>query len=477
MITTPFTIADNLPVTGASSQAQERYDIAVEAQLRLADDVAEAWEATVEDDPGFVLGQIGRAYLRCLSTEAPDAADARRILDDLGEPGGLNDRERRHLAAARAYAHRDLHGASERLASLSVAYPRDVLALAIGHQLDFFCGDSVTLRDRVGRALMSWRPAEPNFGFLLGMHAFGLEECGLYPQAEATGMRALAHDARDVWALHAVVHTHEMQGRTRDGLRTLEERRADWTEGNFLAVHNSWHEALLLLDAGHTERALGIYDTAVRHPESADVAFTLVDAAALLWRLHLDGADVGGRWSALAEAWHGLLDEPWYVFNDMHAAMSFVGAGRLEDARALVARLEAHVASGPRPSVSNVAMTAEVGLPVCSAILAFGEGRYGEVVDLLHPIRKIVYRFGGSHAQRDAVARTLFEAAIRAGDTDLAQALASERLAVKEANPYTWRQLARIRAATGDHVAATMATAPRSPIRSAVTPAMSASRA
>jgi hypothetical protein len=115
------------------------------------------------------------------------------------------------------------------------------------------------------------------------------------------------------------------------------------------------------------------------------------------------------------------------------------------------------VASGPRPSVANVAMTAEVGLPVCSAIVAFGEGRYADVVELLHPIRNIVHRFGGSHAQRDAIARTLFEAAIRAGEADLAFALASERLAVKEASPYTWRQLARIRRTTGETTAAAVA--------------------
>ena len=445
MITVPFTTPDHRPVTGANPRALERYDVAVEALLRLSDDVAEAWEATVADDPGFALGHIGRAYLGCLSTEAAATADARRILDDLGQPSGLNDHERRHLDAVRAYAHGDLLGASERLSALSVAYPRDALALAVGHQLDFFCGDSVTLRDRIGRALMSWRPTEPNFGFLLGMHAFGLEECGLYPQAESTGLRALEHYARNVWALHAVVHTHEMQGRTEDGLRLLDDRRPDWTEGNFLVVHNSWHEALLLLDAGQTGRVLPISDTTVHNGGSPKVAFDLVDAAALLWRLHLDGADVGDRWPDVAEEWDGILDEPWYVFNDMHAAMSFVGAGRLGEARALVDRLQAYVDSGPRPSVSNVAMTAEVGLPVCSAIVAFGEGRYGDVVDLLHPIRKIVHRFGGSHAQRDVVARTLFEAAIRAGDTALAQALASERLAVKETSPYTWRQLARIR--------------------------------
>ncbi len=276
------------------------------------------------------------------------------------------------------------------------------------------------------------------------MHAFGLEECGLYPQAEDRGMRALEHNARDVWALHAVVHTHEMRGAIGTGLRLLDERRGDWGSGNVLFVHNAWHEALLLLDSGEVGRALEIYDTSVHHEGSAKVALEMLDAAALLWRIQLDGADTGGRWAALAEAWAEKLDLPWYVFNDMHAVMSFVGAGRVEDARALVDRLAAYVAGGADPSISNVAMTAEVGLPICAAIVAFGEERYGDVVDLLHPIRKIVHRFGGSHAQRDAVARTLLEAAIRAGDTDLALALASERLAVKEDSPYNHRQLTRI---------------------------------
>jgi len=56
-------------------------------------------------------------------------------------------------------------------------------------------------------------------------------------------------------------------------------------------------------------------------------------------------------------------------------------------------------------------MTANVGLPACEAIVAFAEGRYADTVACLHPIRKIVHRFGGSNAQRDAVDRTLMEAA------------------------------------------------------------------
>ena len=436
------------PLTTSHRASADRYDAAVESLLRFGDDVVDAWEATVADDPGFAMGHIGRAYLRSLSSEGPDAADARVILERLGDGAGLTDRERRHLDAARAYAEGDLHGAAERLSVLSVEYPRDALALVVGHQLDFYCGDAAGLRDRIGRSLLSWDHHDPWFGFLLGMHAFGLEECGLYAKAETAGMQALDREPRDVWAHHAVLHVHEMEGRFKAGLRFAEERRAYWEDGNLFVTHNAWHKALFHLEEDNTQAAMHIYDRAIHNAESTKVALEMLDAAALLWRLHLSNAEVGGRWAPLADAWAEKVDEPpWYVFNDVHATMSLVAAGRLGDARAVVDRLRTYVNAHTSPSLSNVAMTAEVGLPVCSAILAFGEGRYADVVRLLHPIRKIVYRFGGSNAQRDAVARTLLEAAIRGGDTTLATALVSERLAIKDTSPFNWLQLARIRRA------------------------------
>lgn len=53
----------------------------------------------------------------------------------------------------------------------------------------------------------------------------------------------------------------------------------------------------------------------------------------------------------------------------------------------------------------------------------------------------------GSNAQRDAVARTLLEAAIRGGDRALGEALVFERLALRDTSTYNRRQLARVRAA------------------------------
>ena len=68
-----------------------------------------------------------------------------------------------------------------------------------------------------------------------------------------------------------------------------------------LAFHNWWHTALYHLDLGHTARALEMYDELIR-PEPAKIQLQMVDAVALLWRLHLLQVDCGRRWDELADS-------------------------------------------------------------------------------------------------------------------------------------------------------------------------------
>ena len=82
-------------------------------------------------------------------------------------------------------------------------------------------------------------------------------------------------------------------------------------------------------------------------------------------------------------------------------------------------------------STDNGTMTRTVGLPVAEAILAFAEGRYGDTVERLAPVKAIAARAGGSHAQRDLIAQTLLAAAERSGQHRLARSLLNERLALK----------------------------------------------
>jgi hypothetical protein len=55
------------------------------------------------------------------------------------------------------------------------------------------------------------------------------------------------------------------------------------------------------------------------------------------------------------------------------------------------------------------------------------------------PVRYRAHIFGGSHAQRDIVHRTLIEASLRSGDHALARALANERISLKPHCPFGWK--------------------------------------
>ena len=452
--------ARGLSMTG-SAEAAQRYDQAIDHLIRFQPEVVDAGAAAVASDADCTMAKVFCAYLALMSTEEGAVADARDALAGLragDQAAVMLPRERAHVAAAERWIGGDMAGAGDLLGAISVEYPRDLLALSVGHQIDFFTGDAVTLRDRIGRAIGGWRPDDDQLGFVQGMYAFGLEECNLYGQSEEVGHAAVERNPDDVWGIHAVVHTYEMRGAIPDGVRFMRDRRQNWADGNFLCVHNAWHYALYLLQAGDVAGALGVYDRFLHHGQSEDVALELLDATALLWRLHLEGIPVGDRWRPLAEAWTRILAPGFYPFNDMHAIMAFVGTGELDRARAVVGALERVVAEGGRRTTGWV-MTSAVGLPVCRSLLHFGSGQYDLVVAALMPIRTRVHEFGGSHAQRDAVERTLLEAAVRAGRADLASALVSERLANRECNTYAWSKRALLLARAGDTAGAAIATA------------------
>jgi hypothetical protein len=130
--------------------------------------------------------------------------------------------------------------------------------------------------------------------------------------------------------------------------------------------------------------------------------------------------------------------------------MALAAGGRRDDARQVIRSRQRWVSESVGAGNTNVTMTAEIGLPSSQAAIAFVDGRHDDVIDLLMPIRRVFHRFGGSHAQRDALHRTLLEAAIRGGRWNLARALTAERLGVRESSVYGWTQRARVLAGLGD---------------------------
>jgi hypothetical protein len=416
-------------LSGANDASAELYGKALRQLNLYQGDPVATIDAALAESPGFVMAHAMRAWLHLLGTEPAGVPVAKASLDAaLDLPATLQ--EHGHLAAIGDLANGGWHAASRTLEDVTIDHPLDLLALQVGHQIDFFTGNARMLRDRISRALPAWSKAVPGYHNVLGMHAFGLEEMGQYAQAEASGRAAVEHDAHDAWAQHAVAHVLEMQGRQHDGIGWMTANTAAWSNENFFAVHNWWHLALYHLDLGATDEVLKLFDGPIYGARS-QVIMDMVDASALLWRLHLRGVDVGDRWQQVAAAWEPVADAGLYAFNDAHAMMAFVGAGRSD----LMQRvLDAQATAMERPG-DNAAFTRDVGQPLTRSIEAFGNGHYAEAVRLIRPVRGIAARFGGSHAQRDVFDLTLVEAALRSGQLELARALSAERIHAKPESP------------------------------------------
>ena len=411
-----------VPVLGASEAGMAAFNQAVESLLALAGDpVAEA-EAAQAAAPDMVLARVYRAYLSLYGMTADGVAAAGNILGGLDGAGA--EREALHLRAARAWAAGDWTGAARALERALVAHPRDALALKVAQDLYFFLGRRLDLRDVAARVLAHWPEGQPGWGYVQGIYAFGLEENGDYRGAQARALAALADNPRDVWSVHAVAHVHEMEGRHRDGVAFLTATAPDW-RGSYFAVHNWWHRGLYHLELGETDAALDLYDGQVRARRSLEW-LDLVDAAALLWRLRLYGADLGDRAARLADDIEPLLESaPVYVFNDWHAVMAFGLDGRNDRCARVVADNQ-RLATG-----TNRTGAERAGLALLRGFGAFAAGHYDDALDQLIDIRDEAHAVGGSHAQRDVIDLTLIAAAGRAGDRRLARALADERTARK----------------------------------------------
>jgi hypothetical protein len=403
-------------------------------------------QAALDQDPTFAAGHCLRAALVVTATDRsfiPVLSESVAAVESLGKRA--NERERTHIAAARKWLAGDFAGSVRAYGDILLDFPRDLLALQVAHVGDFFLGASSMLRDRVAQVLPHWSTSTPGYSYVLGMHAFGLEETQLYARAEDTGRRSIEMNRRNPWAVHAVAHVMEMQGRVRDGIDWLSSGEADWSHNNAFAYHNWWHLGLFQLDLGEIAQVLDLYDRRIR-PTPSQVPLEMIDASAMLWRLELRGAEVGDRWERLADCWAPFAEHAYYAFNDAHAVMAFVGAQRFDQADRVIAALE----RSAQGTGTNAMMSRDVGLPLARGLIAFGKQDYADCIDSMLPIRAIADRFGGSHAQRDLIHLTIVEAALRSGCQRLARALVAERTQLKPTSSSNWQLAARSLDISGD---------------------------
>lgn len=413
-------------LSGATTAALDLYEGANRAFNLYRGDPIGLIDGAIQAAPDFAMAHILKAYLYGVATEPDATLEAQAILAR-AKTLSLNEREMSHIGVLELLLAGNWTAAALALDKHNINYPLDLVGLQCGHLMDFYRACGRNLRDRITRVLPKWSAAVPGYSIVQGMYAFGLEECGDYGRAEATGRQAIALEPLDCWAHHAVAHVMEMQGRAEDGVGWMRTREACWSgEDNFFRVHNWWHLSLYHLDLGNIDEALRLYDGPVRADRS-QVALDMVDASALLWRLSLLGRDLSDRWQELAEVWDQHADGRLYPFNDWHAVMAYLGSGRDQDVERIVTAFRAE--QGEAPEVARWAR--HTGLPLVEGFVAFWRGDYATAAERLQGARFIVNSFGGSHAQRDIIDWTLTEAAVRGGMKHLAEALVNERQALK----------------------------------------------
>lgn len=435
-------------VSTASQTALAHYDTALDLIRLYRGDPIAALDAALAEDPDFGGAWAARAGLLVQQTDKAYAEETAKSLR-AGGAANLNDRERRHLQAALDWAEGRYNEGTSRYARIAQENPRDLLALQYAHVGCFFLGLQAELRDWPLQAMRAFTKGEDGYSYIQGMAAFGLEECGDYARADIFGRQAVDADPRDGWAVHAVAHVNEMRGDLDAGIPWLADNAHLWAPESGFSYHNWWHLALLYLDRGDTAQVLKLFDEKVRPDPNAQVVLEWIDASALLWRLHLEGVDVGDRFETLAECWQRAGEDAIYAFNDLHAIMAFLGAGRATDAERTLKAMRAAAAD----SGDNSYMTRKVGLPLAEGFIAFEAGRYDEAVEKIASTRGIAQRFGGSHAQRDIISLTAFHAALRGGLAETAQAFAAERLAHKPQSPWAGRLARQARALVAEHAA------------------------
>jgi hypothetical protein len=394
---------------------------------------ADELDAAIAADPAWLLPRVMKAGFLLGLTEASLLADARTALAE-AEPlaAQANERERAHLAAVKLIAQGDWAGAGAAWEEVLLAHPRDALALQWALLFDFYRGDARSLRERVARVLPQWSTDDALHPYVLGLHAFGLEESNLYAAAEDAGRRALAGQAQVPWAIHAVAHVMEMQGRHDEGRAWMGQWRPHWGEGNGFAGHLGWHESLFALETLDHEGALVPFDRYL-NPQATEITLQRVDAASLLWRLHLLGADVGERWQALLAGWHlDAADAGHSAFNDVHALLALIGAGEIGRAAAWT---RATLAAAEKSRGWNHEVMRDIGAPLMRGLVSFAAGRYDAAAETIHRVRPISARLGGSHAQRDVIDQTLLAAAVRGSMKAAGRALLNERLVARPRTP------------------------------------------
>ena len=439
--------------TSATDQAEvDAFDAGFELFLNYEMSAGGAMKQVVADHPGSVLAAVLRGYmmmmLESVALHPKVASTARDIADQAPH---ANERERLHLDALAAWAGGDVRAAASIWDRILAAEPHDLLALKMHHYTTFWTGRAQVLASAVDGVLDAWDDTTPGYDHVLGMHAFALNETGRYERAEEVARQAVDLNAEDLWSIHAVAHSLEMQGDLAAGDAFFDVAADRWATKNPFVGHIWWHAALFPWNAGDYERVLAIYDERLR-PASTEFFLDLQNLSSLLTRLELVGVGVGDRWDELGDHAASRIGDHVLTFTDVHCALTLNRTGRTDDLVSFTDSLQQHRADVASKSGDIAGI--DVALELCRG---FGSDAAGDKAAASHTmlaVRGDLAPIGGSHAQRDLFDLVMADVTEAAGEAELAVNLLRARTRRWPNSVPTWQRYAKALAGAGQETAA-----------------------
>ena len=310
-----------------------------------------------------------------------------------------NEREKHYFLATEAWAFKEIDLAVSYCDQIVEAFPQDIFAVQRSQYHYFYLGDKHNLVNVGEKALFS----HADNHYLLGMLAFGLEQCRFLASAEKIARQAVEMSLEsgnpDPWAVHAVAHVMETQNRHEEGIHYLESLAYTWENCNsMLYTHNYWHIALFYLAKGNIGKVLSLYDRQVWGKAQKESPKDQVGAISLLLRLELLGINVGDRWEKVSAYLLPRLHEHALPFQDLHYIYALARAGKRMLAQEMLESMEDY-ANNIKPTLSRA--WTEIALPAAKGAISHAIGDWKTTEKLFKPILPNLYQIGGSHAQRD----------------------------------------------------------------------------
>src|SRR5262245_2265888 len=119
------------PLTGATTEAAARYELAVEAFNVYRGDPIALLSNAIEIAPNFAMALILKAHLLALATE-PDATKQAKSTLSAVKSLRMNEREASHVVALEELLEGEWTAAAQLMDAHNIRFPHDIVALQAG---------------------------------------------------------------------------------------------------------------------------------------------------------------------------------------------------------------------------------------------------------------------------------------------------------------------------------------------------------